>query len=1145
MPDCDSPQKDPLPSPIAAGLPNITSDLVEQEVGEEIDNIIPTYGYQQLPMVGIGGSAGSIRALQAFFEQMPPESGVVFVVIMHLSPDHISAMPEMIQKWTKMQVLQAIDGTRVEANRVYVIPPGKHLTASNGHLKLTDLDRDHGRRVAVDLFFRSLADTHGPHAAAIVLSGADADGAVGIRRIKERGGLTIAQDPNEAEHDSMPRAAIDSGMVDWVLSATQMAERILDYIALEDRLKLPSEEGPQPAAGPRKVAAEPEEALREILVFLRTRTGRDFSYYKRATIVRRISRRMQVNGVAEMTSYLAFLRTHPGEAGALQKDLLISVTNFFRDRDAFTALEARIPELFEGKRQGDTLRVWSPACATGEEAYSLAIMLIEHARRLDTPPAIQVFGCDLDDEAIQAARAGVFPETITADVSEERLRKFFVKEHRGYRVRREVREVVLFATHDLLKDAPFSRLDLISCRNLLIYLNREAQTRALEIFHFALKPEGSLFLGSSETVEDGSPLFRTVDKKSRIYRRKSVTRVELPVPYGPSTLLVHQIEQQAALEHSGSDSLVPVIVPPQKFSESASLPLAGARATIAREEERISWSELHFKLIERLGPPSILVDADHDIQHLSESAGHFLEMAGGQPTINLLRLVRQELRLELRGALFRVAQSGAPAEVLDLPIELEGERQLVDLRVMPANDLAPNFLLVTFTRHDASPGERNDAPTQPSPHEPAVRHLENELEQVKGYLRDTVEQYEASTEELKASNEELQAMNEELRSATEELETSREELQSINEELTTVNQELKVKVEELGHANSDLQNLMSSTAIATVFLDRDLRIMRFTDSAVPIFNVIPSDLGRPLTDLQPRVDYSAIVEDARYVLQTLVPLEREVNGPDGAYYLARLLPYRTLDDRIAGVVLTFVDITERQRAKRALDEDLKATECLRAVSEKLIREGSDIPELFQAIISAAIDLTRADAGTIQLFDPEAEVLLLLATQGFRRETMEHFARVDAHSASPCGVALASGRREILDFDVPGAPDPDRSNRWHLQEGLKSAQSTPLITRTGRPIGMLSTHWRRHYRPSDRELRFLDLLARQAADAIERTQSEKQLRDQVNELIRFNEVAVGRESRMIELKQEVNELANRLGEERRYGQELEKEEQTPE
>jgi two-component system CheB/CheR fusion protein len=305
MPDCDSPRKDPLLSPVAAGLPNITPDLVEQEVGEEIDNIVPTYGYQQLPMVGIGGSAGSIRALQAFFEQMPPESGLVFVVIMHLSPDHISAMPEMIQKWTRMQVLRAIDGARVEANRVYVIPPGKHLTASNGHLKLTDLDRDHGRRVAVDLFFRSLADTHGPHAAAIVLSGADADGAVGVRRIKERGGLTIAQDPNEAEHDSMPRAAIDSGMVDWVLSATQMPQRILDYIALEDRLKLPSEEGPQPAAAPRPVAAEPEEALREILVFLRTRTGRDFSYYKRATIVRRISRRMQVNGVADMMSYLA------------------------------------------------------------------------------------------------------------------------------------------------------------------------------------------------------------------------------------------------------------------------------------------------------------------------------------------------------------------------------------------------------------------------------------------------------------------------------------------------------------------------------------------------------------------------------------------------------------------------------------------------------------------------------------------------------------------------------------------------------------------------------------------------------------------------------------------------------------------------
>lgn len=804
--------------PTADTPTSIAPDIVEEEAGPLIDNIVPSYGYQQTPMVGLGGSAGAIGALQAFFENMPPEPGMVFVVVLHLAPDHASTLPQMIQKWTRMPVQPAQDGELTEVNRVYVIPPGKLITAMNGHLRLTDLDREAGRRVAVDLFFRSLADSHGPHAAAVVLSGADGDGALGVKRIKERGGLTIAQDPDEAEHNSMPRSAIDSGMIDWVLKASAMPKRLIEYVAHEAKLKLPPEEGPSPTIPPRLPSTEPEGAFREILIFLRTRTGRDFSYYKRATILRRISRRMQVNGVDDMAGYLAFLRMHPGESGALLKELLISVTNFFRDRDAFAALEKLVPTLFAGKGQGDTIRVWCPACATGEEAYSIAMLLVEHARMLDSAPSIQVFGCDLDEDAIQAARAGVFPDAIAADVSEARLRRFFIKEHLGYRVRRELREMVLFATHDLLKDAPFSRLDLVSCRNLLIYLNREAQARAFDIFHFALRPDGVLFLGSSESVEDDSPLFRVLDKKHRIYVRKTTSRVGLPVPTGPSTLLVRQIEQQVAAEHA-DNAKRPVVVPPPGFSQTASLAMAAERAGLTRLSERMTWSELHFKLIERFGPPSILVDGEHDIQHISESAGRFLQVVGGQPSTNLLRLVNPALRIELRALLFRAAHTQEPTEAFMIPIELDGERQAVDLRVSPAGDLAPQFMLVSFTLREPLAGAPEAPPPLAQP-EPVVQHLERELEQMKAHLRDTVEQYEASTEELKASNEELQAMNEELRSATEELETSREELQSINEELTTVNQELKNKVEELGHANSDLQNLMSATAIATLFLDR-------------------------------------------------------------------------------------------------------------------------------------------------------------------------------------------------------------------------------------------------------------------------------------------------------------------------------------
>ena len=489
------------PTTFAEG--ELSPDHSEVELADLIDDAIPTRGYQMLPMVGLGGSAGSIQALQAFFRDMPADSGLAYVVILHLSSEHESTLAQLLQGSTKMPVVQVNATANVEPNHVYVIPPGKQLASADGHLELADLPTDRGRRLAVDLFFRTLADTHGPHAAAIVLSGADGDGAIGIKRIKERGGLTIAQDPNEAEHSGMPRAAIGTGMVDWVLQVGQMPERLLNYYELAKRVTLPPEEGPQPAQpAARPSAGEAEAALRDVLVFLRTRTGRDFSYYKRATILRRIGRRLQVNDIDDLPGYLAFLRTHPGETGALLQDMLISVTNFFRDREAFDALESQIPWLFKDKRATDTVRVWVPGCATGEEAFSIAMLLSEHARKLDAPPQIQVFATDLDEDVIKSARDGSYPDTIAADVSEDRLRRWFLKEARGYRVRREIRELVLFALHDVLKDSPFSRLDLISCRNLLIYFNSEAQDRTFETFHFALRPPGRLFLGPSESADE-------------------------------------------------------------------------------------------------------------------------------------------------------------------------------------------------------------------------------------------------------------------------------------------------------------------------------------------------------------------------------------------------------------------------------------------------------------------------------------------------------------------------------------------------------------------------------------------------------------------------------------------------------------------
>lgn len=1108
------------PEPVEASLPPIAPDFIEQDQPELLDDIVPTRGYEMTPMVALGGSAGSIAALQEFFRAMPADRGIIFVVILHLSPSHASTLPDLLARATTMPVSHAVDGGRVEPNHVYVIPPGKLLSTVDGHLKLVDLQHDRGRRVAVDLFFRSLADTHGPHAAAIVLSGADGDGALGIKRIKERGGLTIAQDPDQAEYPGMPRTSIETGMVDFILEVSEMPQRLLDYLDQEKALRLPSEEGPPPAQATRSATHQDEASLRDVLIHLRTRTGRDFSYYKRATILRRIARRMQVNGVDDLPGYLAYLRTHPGEAGALLQDLLISVTNFFRDRDAFEALEKHIPEVFRNKTQSDSVRVWVPACATGEEAYSIAMLLLEHARTVDGPPALQVFACDLDEEAIQQARTGLYPETITADVSEERLRKFFVKDHHGYRVRRELRELVLFAVHDLLKDAPFSRMDLISCRNLLIYLNRDAQKRVFETFHFALRPEALLFLGSSETVDDDSTLFRPLDKKYRIYSHNQGVRTSIPLPTAPSSLL-------RAIEAQESAGTAPV-VHGRRFVQDAVLAL---QAPSTGHFERGSLADLHFRLIERYAAPSVIVNQEHDIMHLSERAGTFLRFVGGEPTTNLLRVVDPMIRIELRATLFRAAETNAEVRTFHVPIDVDGALRSVDIRVAPAHELAPGYMLVVFELHDAVPGVSPSASSSPEDSaEPVVRQLERELEQVKAHLRDTVEQYEASTEEMKASNEELQAMNEELRSATEELETSREELQSINEELTTVNSEMKSKVDELAHTNSDLQNLMASTLIATVFLDRDLAITRYTPTAVELFHMIPGDLGRPLEHLKHRLDYPELLADAERVLKTLVPIQREVRDGE-RWFLARMQPYRTVEDHIAGVVLTFVDVTERRVATEATARDLEVMTRLREVSERMIPEG-DLQDLFEDIVAAAVELMGADAGTVQLLDAETNELRMLASQGIPRSTLEHFATVDANSTSPCGLALASGKRAFVDFDAPG-DDRDGSNRWHLDAGLLSAQSTPLMARSGSPIGMLSTHWKRNHRPTARELGFLDLLARQAADAIDRKLSDDAQREQMDELTRFNELAVGRETRMIALKQEINDLCARLGVAPRY------------
>ena len=646
---------------------DLSPDHVEERLAAPLDQVVPARADQLLPLIGLGGSAGSIPALQTFFRTMPPDSGMAFVIVIHLSSTHESALAELIQRTTAMRVVQVRETEQIRPDCVYVIPPGKSLAALDGELRLDDLPANGGRHVVVDLFFRTLADAYGPRGTAIVLSGADGDGAIGIRRVKERGGLSIAQDPLEAEHGGMPRAAIATGVVDLVLPVGAMAARLISYHRLERQLRLPPESARAPAPVPVQDEDVDEAALIQVLHLMKTRTGHDVAAYRRATVLRRIARRMQVNEVLTLPDYLEVLRTRAGESRALLKDLFVSVTNFFRDAKHFEALSAQIPALFDGKAPTETVRVWVPGCATGEEAYSIAILLHEAASRLECPPRLRVFASDLDADAIQVGRTGFYPSTIAADVSPERLGRFFSAALHGYRICAELRETVLFATHDVLTDSPFSRVDLVSCRNLLIYLTRDAQVRALDIFHFSLRPEGKLFLGSSESVDESTPLFAVIDKKNRLFSQRPAARAKMPILPGPTTLSLTLAELPKGGRLPGVRPVIPSTVPLQVLQPFE----------VSTEARAASWAHLHYRLLEQIAPPSILIDGEHNIVHLSESAGRFLQLSGGEPTKNLLRLIDPALRIELRAALFQAQQSDTSLEFGPATIELNGEQTRV------------------------------------------------------------------------------------------------------------------------------------------------------------------------------------------------------------------------------------------------------------------------------------------------------------------------------------------------------------------------------------------------------------------------------------------------------------------------------------
>ena len=844
------------------------------------------------PVVGLGASAGGIEALKTFFANLPGKPDMAFVVVVHLSPDHESVLHKILQTSTDIPVMQVTRPVPIQRNHIYVIPPAAELSMNDGYLRVSAGTRPQGRHIAIDEFFRTLADVHTTRAVGIVLSGGGSDGSVGLARIKEQGGVTFAQQPEDAEHQTMPRNAISTGMVDIVLPVSNIPARLKQIAENMENLHVPALSEAEAAgaanAGPaREESAQDRDALRDILALLRARTAHDFDHYKKATVLRRIERRMQVTGVPTLAEYGKLLQDRIDETPLLLSDMLIGVTQFFRDKSAFASLERFVlPKLFKalGPAPDGVLRAWVAGCSTGEEAYSLAMLMSSHAQALQQPPRIQLFATDIDESALAVGRAAAYPLAIKNDVPQAMLQGFFNRQDSEYRVKKDIREHVLFAEHNILRDPPFSKLDLVSCRNLLIYLDRNVQRDVLRMFHFALKPGGFLFLGSSESADACPQLFQVVDKLNRIY----VAR-ETPA----------QLSGLPDISNGG-------------YGEVRPAPVSAAQ----QRQQKVSYAAVHQRALELYAPPSVIVDANSDIVHISERAGRFLRYAGGEPSRNLPSAVYPGLRTELRTAMFQALHTRKSVEARHVKMNIGGRQSYVNMVVRPFRheETASDYMLVLFDEvEDIMNGE--GAPVVPGGSAAVVTQLEAELQGTKDQLQATIEQAETSTEELKAFNEELQAINEELRSTTEELETGKEELQSVNEELITVNAELKAKVDETAKINDDLQNLIASTDIATVFVDRMMRIQWFTPRASDIFNVIPSDSGRSLLDITHRLDYPDLETDAAGVFDSLRPLEREVRSNADRWYLARLLPYRSSEHRIEGAVLTFIDITDRRKAE--------------------------------------------------------------------------------------------------------------------------------------------------------------------------------------------------------------------------------------
>lgn len=830
------------------------------------------------PIIGIGASAGGLETLEMFFTHLPDDTGISmsFIVVQHIPPDYKSILTELLKQYTKLQVYEAEDGMVIAPNSVYVIPANRELTIRKGRLCLNVPNRPRGLCLFIDILFRSLAQEQKERSVCIVFSGAGTDGTLGLKAVKDEGGMAMAQDPDTAAYKSMPRSAVDTGLVDYVLPPGEMPEYLISYIkhSFGKEKKLA-----------RLLSRKDTDSLQKILTLIHAHTGHDFSGYKQSTIVRRIERRLAVNMIEQQEDYLSFLQQNPAEVEALFRELLVGVTRFFRDTEAFDAVKEKIiPRLFENKRPGDSIRIWVPACSTGEEAYSLAILIREYLQGVKKHYKVQIFATDIDSRAIEYARSGFYPAGVAADVSPARLKRFFTwdPDCNTYQIEKAVRNMLVFAEQNATGDPPFSRLDMISCRNLLIYMDHELQKKVLHLFHYALNHSGFLFLGTSETISEFGDFFDAVDRRWRLYQSKGIMALH-SVPKNFLSPLIKKPSQNKAILKDGKKS----------FGEL-----------------------VENELLQHYSPACVVTDTNGEILYIHGRTGKYLEPAQGEGSLNLLLMAREGLKLELNFAIRKVVMQKEPIRYRGLQVMGNGGDTFVNVTVSPVFEgisVLSSLIMVVFEEVVLPEGcdrWKEVAATGETVTDERIFALERELRNKEEYLQTVIE-------ELETSNEEMQSTNEEFQSVNEELETSKEELHSLNEELLTVNSELQKKIDELSRSNNDMNNMLAGTGVGTVFVDHELRIKRFTPVATQLINLIQADIGRPITHIVSNImDYYHLGEDVQEVLDTLIPKEIEVQTKPEKWYMMRILPYRTSQNTIEGAVINFIDFTEQKIFQR-------------------------------------------------------------------------------------------------------------------------------------------------------------------------------------------------------------------------------------